>query len=245
MDAVFATMLTEPVATPVTVPAESTRATDGSALVHVTRIFESGFPLTSVTAVRNLSVLRTDTCAVPGLTVTQFGAGGVFDTVTNADTRSLPDAMVICALPRVCALTVPSLSTEAIVESLVLHCWGWPVTSRPVESSIRTASFSVCPGGIVGAAGDTRSHLARECGVSVVDDGSVIVEHPTIVAQLSNASARREINISKVLTGSSGNPTDIMCHAAHLSLVGFASPSFGGFAIVAGREPVRSCRTMG
>ena len=101
-----------------------TRAPDGSALVHVTRTFESGFPLTSVTAERNLSVLRTDTCAVPGLTVTQFGAGGVFDTVTNADTRSLPDATVICALPRVCARTVPSLSTDAIVESLLLHCWG-------------------------------------------------------------------------------------------------------------------------
>lgn len=169
----------------------------------------------------------------------------MFDTVTNADTRCLPDAIVICALPMACALTVPSLATDAIAESLVLQSCGWPTTSRPVESNMRTTSCSVCPGGIVGAAGETRIHLASDCGVVEEDDGSVITEHATNAAQLARASAEREIDISKVLTGSSGNPTDIMCRLAHLSLVGFASPSFGGFAVVAGREPARSCRTMG
>ena len=97
---------------------------------------------------------------------------------------------------------------------------------------------------MVGDAGDTRIHLASDVGVFEDDAGSVIAEHATNMAQLDSESARREIDMSKVLVGSSGNPTDIMCRAAHLSLVGFASPSFGGFAFVAGREPARSCRTM-
>ena len=97
---------------------------------------------------------------------------------------------------------------------------------------------------MVGEAGDTSIHLASDVGVFEDDEGSVIAEHASNVAQLANESARRVINISKVLVGSSGNPTDIVCRAAHHSLVGFASPSFGGFAVVAGREPARSCRTM-
>jgi alpha-D-ribose 1-methylphosphonate 5-triphosphate synthase subunit PhnL len=97
---------------------------------------------------------------------------------------------------------------------------------------------------MVGEAGDTSIHLASDVGVFEDDEGSVIAEHASKVAQLANESARRVINISKVLVGSSGNPTDIVCRAPHLSLVGFASPSFGGFAVVAGREPARSCRTM-
>jgi hypothetical protein len=97
---------------------------------------------------------------------------------------------------------------------------------------------------MVGDAGETRIHLASDVGVLGDDAGSVIAEHATNMAQLNNESARRESDISKVLVGSSGNPTDIMCRAAHLSLVGFASPSFGGFAVVAGRQPARSCRTM-
>ena len=88
---------------------------------------------------------------------------------------------------------------------------------------------------MVGDAGDTRIHLASEEGVFDDDAGSVIAEHAANMAQLASESARREIDMSKVLVGSSGNPTDIMCRAAHLSLVGFASPSFGGFAFVAGR----------
>ena len=123
-DAVCARMFTEPVATPLTTPVESTCATDGSALVQVTRTFESGLPPTSVTAARNFRVLCTETCAVPGLTDTQVGAGAVLDTTTNADARCLPEAIVICALPMERALTVPSLDTEAIVESLEFHCWG-------------------------------------------------------------------------------------------------------------------------
>lgn len=83
---------------------------------------------------------------------------------------------------------------------------------------------------MVGEAGDTSIHLASDVGVFEDDEGSVIAEHASNVAQLANESARRVINISKVLVGSSGNPTDIVCRAAHLSLVGFASPSFGGFA---------------
>src|SRR6476646_9476144 len=97
---------------------------------------------------------------------------------------------------------------------------------------------------MVGDAGDTSIHLARDAGVFEDDEGSVIAEQASSAAQLAKESARREIDISKVLVGSSGNPTDIMCRAAHLSLVGFASPSFGGFAVVAGRQPARSCRTM-
>jgi hypothetical protein len=89
---------------------------------------------------------------------------------------------------------------------------------------------------MVGAAGDTSIHLASDVGVFEEDDGSVIAEHATNAAQLAKESAMREIDISKVLVGSSGNPTDIMCRAAHLSLVGFASPSFGGFAVVAAGE---------
>jgi hypothetical protein len=109
---------------------------------------------------------------------------------------------------------------------------------------MRTDRCSVWPGGMVGDAGDTSIHLASDEGVLADDEGSVIAEQASNVAQLDNESARREIDISKVLEGSSGNPTDIMCPAAHLSLVGFASPSFDGFAVVAGREPARSCRTM-
>ena len=109
---------------------------------------------------------------------------------------------------------------------------------------MRTERCSVWPGGIVGDAGDTSIHRASDAGVFEDDAGSVIAEHATNMAQLERESARREIDMSKVLVGSSGNPTDIMCRAAHLSLVGFASPSFGGFAVVAGREPARSCRTM-
>ena len=81
-------------------------------------------PFTSVTAERNFKLLRTETCAVPGLTATQFGAGGVLDTITNADARCLPEAIVIWALPMERALTVPSLDTAAMVESLEFHCWG-------------------------------------------------------------------------------------------------------------------------
>ena len=61
---------------------------------------------------------------MPGLTATQFGAGGVLDTITNADARCLPEAIVIWALPMERALTVPSLDTAAMVESLEFHCWG-------------------------------------------------------------------------------------------------------------------------
>src|ERR1700712_2100183 len=100
---------------------------------------------------------------------------------------------------------VPSLETEAIVESLDVHCCGCPVTSRPVESSMRTDSGSVWPGGIVGVAGDTSIHLASDDGVVEDDDGSVIAEHATNAAQLQKESAMREIDISKVLAGSSGN----------------------------------------
>lgn len=60
LDAVCARMLTEPVETPVTIPIESTRATDGSALVHVTRVLVIGCPLTSVTDENSRSVLRTE-----------------------------------------------------------------------------------------------------------------------------------------------------------------------------------------
>jgi hypothetical protein len=48
-----------------------------------------------VTAERSFKVLCTETCAVPGLTATQFGAGVVLDTTTNADARCLPEAIVI------------------------------------------------------------------------------------------------------------------------------------------------------
>jgi hypothetical protein len=43
----------------------------------------------------------------------------------------------------------------------------------------------------------------------VLEDGSSIAEHAKSAAQLTSVSALREIDISKVLTGSSGNPTGV------------------------------------
>lgn len=94
-DAVCARMFTEPVATPLTVPVESTCATDGSALVQVTCAFAIALPPTSVTVARSFIVLCTETCAVPGLTATHVGAGAVLETTTKADARCLPEAIVI------------------------------------------------------------------------------------------------------------------------------------------------------
>jgi hypothetical protein len=99
--------------------------------------------------------------------------------------------------------------TVAMVESLVLHACGCPVTSRPDASCISTSSASDWPGAIVGAAGETSTHLASERGMLLLEDGSSIAEHAKSAAQLTSVSALREIDISKVLTGSSGNPTGV------------------------------------
>jgi len=130
-------------------------------------------------------------------------------------------------------VTTPVDVTVAMVESLVLHASGCPVTTRPDASCSSTSSAIVAPGAMVGAAGETITHFASERGVLVEAAGSSMAEHATRAAQLTRVSALREFSISKVLTGSSGNPTDVV-RAAHLSLVGFASPSFDGFAFVAG-----------
>ncbi|MEO7040230.1 MAG: hypothetical protein ABI186_09400 [Candidatus Elarobacter sp.] len=105
--------------------------------------------------------------------------------------------IVTCAFPMECALTIPSLATDAIEESLVVHNSGWPAMSRPAESSMRTERSRVWPGGIVGCAGEMIIHLASDCGELVEADGSVIAEQATTVAQLASASAWREIDISQ------------------------------------------------
>jgi hypothetical protein len=129
-------MFTFPGDTPMMDPVESTVASAGFELLHVTGTSGTTCAFASVTDAKSATVDRTDTCAVAGDTETQCGTGGAFETLTSAYALCVPDVTKIFADPSTCAVTTPVLVTVAIDESLVLHASGWPERSRPDASCI-------------------------------------------------------------------------------------------------------------
>ena len=131
----MAVIVADPVAIPVTSPADDTVATEEFDVVHVTVVPDIVFPPASLTIAVSVTVSPTDVkVLVLGEIVT---VEAVWDTVAVAVLLAEPDVAVIVAVPSATEVTNPADDTVAIEEFDVVHVTVAPLIVLP------TASFTV------------------------------------------------------------------------------------------------------
>ena len=136
-------IVAEPVAIPVTSPAEDTVAMDEFDVPHVTVAPDMVLPTASLTVAASVTVSPTDVkVLVFGDSVT---VEAVCDTVTVAVPLAEPDVAVIVALPSATEVTSPADDTVAADEFDVPHVTVAPDMVLPTASLTVAASVAVSP----------------------------------------------------------------------------------------------------
>ena len=136
-------IVAEPVAIPVTSPAEDTVAMDGFDVPHVTVAPDMVLPPASLTVAASVTVSPTDVkVLVFGDSVT---VEAVCDTVTVAVPLTEPDVAVIVALPSATEVTSPADDTVATDELDVVHVTDAPDMVFPTASFTVAVSVTVSP----------------------------------------------------------------------------------------------------
>ena len=161
-----AVIVAVPLPSAVTNPAESTGATCGSLLAHVTTSSGIGRPIWSRTSAvsRTVSPSASNT-TVSGVTATVVGAG---TTTTSCARPVTPDEVAETSTsPTATPATNPVPSTTATVVSLDAHENPAPATPWPFASLASATRRSVSPNTSVSAAGVTSTVLTRWATVTV------------------------------------------------------------------------------
>ena len=149
----MAVIVAEPVAIPVTRPADDTVATDEFDVAHETVAPDKVLPTASLTVAVNVTVSPTD------VKVLVFGdsviVAAVWDTVTEVAAVNEPNVAVIVAEPLATEVTRPADDTVATDEFDVAHETVAPLIMLPAASLTVAASVAV-------SESDTNDRLAGE-----------------------------------------------------------------------------------